>query len=44
MLLNSQISGAQALNSEAVLTGVKQRFLIIDLQLENFSAYPSLYM
>lgn len=39
MMLNSQIHGAEALNSEAVLTGVKQRFLILDLQLENFSAY-----
>lgn len=43
MLLNSQINGAQALNSEAVLTVVKRRFLILDLQLENFSAYPCIW-
>lgn len=39
MLLNGQMNGAQAPNCEEVLTGVKQRFLILDLQLEDFSVF-----
>lgn len=38
-MLNSQINSAQAPNSEAVLTMVRQRFLILDLPLENFIVY-----